>query len=514
MTASVPYLFAPQAGPIPLSELDADFAYVLMQGANPGAILYGQNAAEAAAGVTPTNDISKLIATPKRYGAAGDGVTNDTVAVQTWINSGNKDLYLDDGATYLITGVTITGALAANIKIQGSGQLSQFLISSAAGSYGFQVVWSNAEAGAVGTALTSPATTHFNSGLILKDFAINCQAGPNQSYGFWLNNAEILYAENIVIDMYPNTFAGSATAGNPNGTYGWVGYFMQDGVYVKCEFTGGSGVAGDGIAILGVVAANQTSNNNLFLGCRAQECGGYGVRNQAADGSVWYGGKFQGNTAGGWLEAEDINGAGATDTVIEAAGFEGNSGYEFQGQVSTHMVVRNNTFESTSVTGIFNQAFCDYMLFEDNRTYNNKSCTIVASGSGATNVWGRGNLGFGLNNFTNGTMQAQTGAPVVLTYSASITPDASMGEYFTLNVTNGTAFTINYPTNLGYGQRLTLDITNSSGGAMGTVTFNASYFLAGALTQAATGHHRVISFQNDGLTGLVEQYRSVADIAT
>jgi hypothetical protein len=129
-------------------------------------------------------------------------------------------------------------------------------------------------------------------------------------------------------------------------------------------------------------------------------------------------------------------------------------------------------------------------------------------------VWGRGNLGFGLNNFTNGTMQAQTGAPVVLTYSASITPDASMGEYFTLNVTNGTAFTINYPTNLGYGQRLTLDITNSSGGAMGTVTFNASYFLAGALTQAATGHHRVISFQNDGLTGLVEQYRSVADIAT
>lgn len=100
-----------------------------------------------------------------------------------------------------------------------------------------------------------------------------------------------------------------------------------------------------------------------------------------------------------------------------------------------------------------------------------------------------------------------------LTYSASMTPDASKGAYHKIVVTNGTAMTINAPTNppAVAGPTLTFEFLNSSGGAMGAVTWNAAFKPAGAFTAPANTKRRTIQFQWDG-TNWVETARVAADI--
>jgi len=64
------------------------------------------------------------------------------------------------------------------------------------------------------------------------------------------------------------------------------------------------------------------------------------------------------------------------------------------------------------------------------------------------------------------------------TYGTTVTIDARAGVYHQISVTNGTAFTIAAPTNPPGSletQDLVIEIINSSGGAMGAVTWNAIF---------------------------------------
>lgn len=74
----------------------------------------------------------------------------------------------------------------------------------------------------------------------------------------------------------------------------------------------------------------------------------------------------------------------------------------------------------------------------------------------------------------------------VITYSASMTPlcNGSKGA-FRIVATNSTAFTINAPTNPADGYVMTLTIANTSGGALGAITWNAIFHFAGAAQPAA-----------------------------
>jgi hypothetical protein len=96
------------------------------------------------------------------------------------------------------------------------------------------------------------------------------------------------------------------------------------------------------------------------------------------------------------------------------------------------------------------------------------------------------------------------------TYSASITPDASLGNERIITVTNATAFTINAPTNPATGQYLEITIRNTSGGAMGVITWNAVFKMT-AFTNPATANSRTIVFRYNG-TNWVEKGRTAADI--
>jgi hypothetical protein len=96
--------------------------------------------------------------------------------------------------------------------------------------------------------------------------------------------------------------------------------------------------------------------------------------------------------------------------------------------------------------------------------------------------------------------------------AVNVTPDAPKGDVQQITVTDNAAFTIGAPTNAGKSQRMVFDIYNNSGGAMGAITWNATFKLAGAFTNPANGQHRLIMFERDA-SAWREVNRSSADQA-
>jgi hypothetical protein len=99
---------------------------------------------------------------------------------------------------------------------------------------------------------------------------------------------------------------------------------------------------------------------------------------------------------------------------------------------------------------------------------------------------------------------------VVVTYSASMTPDASLGNEFDITVTDANAFTINTFSKAADGQRVTITIRNASGGAMGAVTWSAAFKMS-AWTQPANGFSRSIDFKYNG-TNWVQVSQTGVDV--
>jgi hypothetical protein len=100
--------------------------------------------------------------------------------------------------------------------------------------------------------------------------------------------------------------------------------------------------------------------------------------------------------------------------------------------------------------------------------------------------------------------QAQLYQPknsAAVAYSANVSFYMSDGEYFTVTVTDGNAFAILYPyVNVAASQfpaqagcRLTIQIKNTSGGAMGVITWDVAYKMA-AWANPADGYNKSISF--------------------
>jgi hypothetical protein len=103
-----------------------------------------------------------------------------------------------------------------------------------------------------------------------------------------------------------------------------------------------------------------------------------------------------------------------------------------------------------------------------------------------------------------------TNGHVTVTYSTSITLDAALGHLFSITASDGVGFAINAPSNPVLGQRITIRIRNTSGGALGTATFNAIFKMA-TWTQPADTKNRSIEFEYDGVNW-VEVSRTAADV--
>lgn len=95
-------------------------------------------------------------------------------------------------------------------------------------------------------------------------------------------------------------------------------------------------------------------------------------------------------------------------------------------------------------------------------------------------------------------------------YGPAVAIDASLGNEFDITATNGVAFTVSNPTNAVDGELITITIRNTSGGALGAVTWDTLYKLA-AWTSPATGFSRSITFKYNG-TNWVEISRTTVDV--
>lgn len=122
----------------------------------------------------------------------------------------------------------------------------------------------------------------------------------------------------------------------------------------------------------------------------------------------------------------------------------------------------------------------------------------------------RGGTGPGSSQTTLGAI-AQ---PVqVVPFAAVVIVDASIAGTDVIVPPAATAFQIGNPLNPTTGQRITFNIVNGSGGALGALTFGSQFRLsAAAITQPADGFSRLWEF---GFTGTVwtEAGARTADVA-
>jgi hypothetical protein len=111
-----------------------------------------------------------------------------------------------------------------------------------------------------------------------------------------------------------------------------------------------------------------------------------------------------------------------------------------------------------------------------------------------------------------------SGTVVVPTYGVNIPIDLSKGNFFSIIVTDGVAFTIaaptNAPTGVATGRSVRVQIKNASGGAHGAITWTGGaggFHLAGALAAVANGNSKTVTFNWDGVN-YAEGGRSAADV--
>jgi hypothetical protein len=247
----------------------------------------------------------------------------------------------------------------------------------------------------------------------------------------------------------------------------------------------GIAFSGTDVSRAAIVASNSCEGN-----------GGCGIITVARQGTVITGNRCRNNGQDG--TQTNVNRAGINvDSPQGASVIASNSSSDTQGSPTQQYGFVIGTGSGTP------QAFS----FVGNSAIGNPSGPYNLSLGGAfsfqvwANMAGDGTVG-GIPNAVG---------HIGLAYSASIQINLTLGDYFTVTVTNGTAFGFTVGGTPLDGQIITVDIFNNSGGVMGAVTWPGTFKLAGAFVNPATGQHRTISFKANGAT-FYEMCRAAADI--
>jgi hypothetical protein len=200
----------------------------------------------------------------KDFGAVGDGVVDDTVAIQSWLNAittGQRGHA--PAGTYKFTN-TLNAPLLTNIAITGDGP--------------YQTVFCYS-----GTSTTKDLFVIGNgianmSFWYLENFRITSATTMTAGSGFHFKRLDSSVIRDVIADGLGGYF-GSRNL--------WNGYYF-DGAHIVYMSGFNTSTQHDGIVIVGRAVGNEEYNCNLYLnqGC-SDYCGGAGIRSAGDFGGLF-----------------------------------------------------------------------------------------------------------------------------------------------------------------------------------------------------------------------------------
>lgn len=403
----------------------------------------------------------------RSFGAVGDGVADDTTPVTRAFASG-KTIEIEEGTFLYSSGGVMT---TRGNQVRGYGNVS--LLKYTGAGVALQAVGSND-----------------SWGNALKDFKLTTTTG---THGIRLKDLNIFTLDNVEVRGF------SATGCHLTGT-------AVTGMCIYIEILKSRFMAntGDGLLADAVNTINQIS----MVGSMFNGNTGRGIAFAAGGRAVCIDGcDVEGNAGtcellldGGTGDGIDISGGYFESSTSHPAIIAGNSGE--QRGLSIKGCIFQADLATTNAINLGVAAFVRGVNVSGNSflgSYTNAINAAAVTGAvlGPNHCQGAIVHVVQPANSNTGVRIFNVASRVVVTYSASMTFSASLADMFDITATNNTAFAINAPTNVSDGMIVEVTIRNTSGGALGAVTWDAVFKMS-TWTQPANGQSRSITFRYNG----------------
>jgi hypothetical protein len=407
----------------------------------------------------------------KWWGAKADGVNNDTAPLQAAITAVDQGtLYIPAGLYKLTSTLTVT---FPGTSIQGEGFYTEL----------------HAVGFALNTAIMivdGTVTPHNN--VSFKGLLFTCDNG-NATGIFMQYVNKSLFSEIAFLGLkvgmvcsshvFSNTFVEVGTAGGTTGlTFNIASDSYNNNVHINCYF--------GGLGCTMSCTAGGDCESNVWLGCDFEAISNVGL------------GAFYVVTGGGGF---------ITGTSLIGCHFENNNcnAIYFNGASAANSIlgisITGCTIGGGFADGPHASALAGIILQNCNGIHVHGNYIDDFGNYAIQDLGGNKNWDIGPTYATRCvTAFSNTQLTLInLAFSASIAVDPSLGTDFTITVPNATAFTITAPTiaTAQPNQRIRFWIINASGGAMGAITWAASYKMS-AWTNPANANNRSIEFKYNG----------------
>jgi hypothetical protein len=466
----------------------------------------------------------------KSHGAKGDGTTDDTAAIQAAINAANtgsipKAVVLPAG-TYVITSLSVaynkfrimgvggfailqTSANADALTITGgSGQLDSIHLFRAGGAGKGLVLTGGATVGGAGAEnkfkrlrisgsgwtsgieMDNAYLTTFDSIYVtgaqvgLKDLGVS-QATDLIGSNLYKNGV------NVEWNSRGLTVVGGAIeqASVQEVQLGVSGAFASIASFLGTHFEHDSGAgSSDPMILVGPPGATSLSFASI------DRCTFWGNNSTRTAIQIDGGGAF---VQGAYFQ--DFK-TGGTPTIVAG---------EFARAVTLFPNLWHGSVNATHKSLHASAQVSDFDFADGARLRVGSGANQYFFASGANSTATNGDFIAGGNIQATGRLTSGILAPA---YGVAVAINTNTKDTFDVVATDGVPFAIMNPVNAISGQRITIRIKNTSGGALGAVTWQSAYKLAGAWVNPADGHSRSITFLYDSTGAAAEMYRSAADV--
>jgi hypothetical protein len=439
----------------------------------------GENAYPAGTvGNLLSNALVSLAAEP--WGVAGDGVTDDTVAIQACLDEmesrGGGTVYVPwTAAGYLITDTIL---IPDNVTLMGLGATSiiaggqQFTYTGTDAAFALK----NGES----TTLQSRGVNIHNIGVALST------AGAT---GFRFRRCRDLYVQGCSVNMDADSQIGfHLNASRDGATY--KGIF--DCTFVRlASYSGDTHTAAIHYKLSGTASDGQV-NACTFLGIRGGGAG-KGIEVGPSIMNSFYGMEFEALT-GDFIHCK----SDADQNVFRDLYTEAQAAWASK-ILNCDVGATFNHLDGYDVGA--NVIEDEHTLRTNNTATHRQGDKYVPLGGRGWNLRVEGEDYRRMETRTDGIYYgAGTAEPTLyagyaaqkesdITFSASMTPNLDTGQFFYVNVSAATNFTLNAPTNGYDGKIFAIEILNNSGSTR-TITWNAAYIKNATLTTSLVADAR------------------------